>query len=257
MPPRLAWVGLVLVVLGAVAEEGEMLHVPDAGRRLAIGELYDARTDKQVSGSLWSKELIDNMMVEKPAQSSVYRFAYGDSFSHKSSLLDLSLEFALSFMGGDVKVDGSFKYLNDKRRTNRAVRMSLMHMMRTVQHNIDPFHDSMMNGMNLGILGKDIATHVVTGVTYGANAIATFESTYENEAEAEEIGVYFRLNLLVDDSKINIGVNVNISDQESSILNRTSVSLNGDIVPPVTQEIPSRPFEALKFMRQMHQFSLG
>eukprot|EP00755_Sulcionema_specki_P000592 Sspe_Gene.115430::Locus_102950_Transcript_1_1_Confidence_1.000_Length_351::g.115430::m.115430 len=102
------YTAILLVALWAgcatAGEKGEMLILPDLGRRLSLGNLYDARSHKPVSGSLWSRRLIDLSRVEKPARSSKYEFASEDTFSFKSKLLDISGDLAMSFMGGDVKV---------------------------------------------------------------------------------------------------------------------------------------------------------
>eukprot|EP00755_Sulcionema_specki_P008221 Sspe_Gene.5848::Locus_1947_Transcript_1_1_Confidence_1.000_Length_361::g.5848::m.5848 len=99
----LAAVAVLLLSHGA-AGEGKMLVMPDLGRRLALGNLYDARSDKPVSGSLWPREIIDQLRVEKPARSSEYKFALDDTLTEKAKLIDLGLDLKMSFMGGDVKV---------------------------------------------------------------------------------------------------------------------------------------------------------
>eukprot|EP00755_Sulcionema_specki_P017594 Sspe_Gene.64770::Locus_38370_Transcript_1_1_Confidence_1.000_Length_804::g.64770::m.64770 len=252
------WVRLALLVavLGA-AVGNEFMIVPDAGRRLLVGELYDARTHKQVGGSLWSKELIQELMVEKPARASKYDFSYDDKLSDKLSLLSVDVDFALSFMGGDIQIEGAVKFLNDKKKTSKATRMSLMQSIRTVKQTIDPFHDRLITAMNAQVIRKNIATHVVTGVTFGAESIATFETEYSNKEESQKVGVFLKMLLDLGENVIDIGVNVTIQEEERKMYERTKTKLNGDVVPPVTQELPTRPDEAVKFLRQMHQFSLG
>jgi len=237
---------------------GELLSVPDLGRRMRIGELYDARSEKPAGGFLWSPADLRAHTHTTPAQFSAYSFVNDDSFKHKSQLLDISMDMKLSLKAGMVNVAGSAKYLFDKKTTTKAVRMATAYKVRTIKQTLDAFHpDLPKTGPGFTqVTDKDIATHVVTSVTWGADCVAIFEQGFDSMAERELLAASLEISIR---GGFNFDLTTGYTNDQikSSRMNSTKVRLHGDVVPFGNETLPTTPAEALDFMKNLHLHGVG
>ena len=150
-----------------------LLEMPCLGRPFQLGMLYDCRNDGLIPGvTLWGP---DTLGTAKHAmmEGSDFEIITEDSFNQKTLHLDVSAGLKLSVLGGLVKAGGSGKFLYDRTTSKSQARVSLRYK-----------STSRFEQLNMSQLGKveyprvfedDIATHVVTGVLYGADAIFVFD----------------------------------------------------------------------------------
>ena len=254
--------GFLLVILlchvvGA-EEEGYMLYMPDAGRRMNLGSLWDARTHQPVHGFLWDQDTIQRNTVTTPIDHSRLEAVFLDDFRSKTTLTSVSLEFSLevNLLLVSAKVTCSMNYLTDKKRTTKVIRMTTGFTTRTVKETMDAFDGDPMRNMNkfaLGYCGQvnpdscKHATHVVTGVTYGANVYGVFETGFEDEKT--KISNTFKLKIKVSALGIGVGIEESktFTDDSASSSSYTTVSFFGDII--VDEETPRDPEGAAAFIR--------
>eukprot|EP00755_Sulcionema_specki_P022119 Sspe_Gene.75737::Locus_47318_Transcript_1_1_Confidence_1.000_Length_1569::g.75737::m.75737 len=252
---------LVLVLGVHGVPQGKILNLPDLGRRLYLGELYDATRHEVVNGKLWNTSMIAANKKVIPAQYSQIDYVYTDKMRDKANFMDIDIDFDLSLMGGKIEIAGAFRFLTDKKRTSRKVRMSMMHKLRTVKESIDIFDDAMRMAVNQRLIeGKTGATHVVTGVTWGANTILTLETDYASKFDKLLVELYLKVKMMVPIGPLTglgMALGLKFSDVDLEMSNRTSVYLHGDIAPPADRLLPTEPNEALHYMKHLHQLSLG
>ena len=84
------------------------------------GHLYYGTIDKVATDeSLWSRESLKERRITKQ-QSSDYKVHIAESQLDRANELDIKANLALSFMGGLIKITGSAKYLEDRKRKKNS-----------------------------------------------------------------------------------------------------------------------------------------
>ncbi|XP_030636209.1 stonustoxin subunit beta-like [Chanos chanos] len=155
------------------------------GRSLYLGTLYNACSDTLVPGmSLWSNEVIQKETKVNPQPNTSFQVAASESISEKIKLLDVSASVKASFFAGLVEVGGSAHYLNEKTSSKLQCRVTMQHQVNTV------FKELMFSELTVqypDVFKAKEATHVVTGVLYGANAILEFQDTASDASEKQTI----------------------------------------------------------------------
>jgi len=113
----------------------------------------------------------------------------------------VSAELKLSIFSGMVSLEGSGKYLSDKKESHKPVSPAL------VYHITTKFQRLVLNNLNTEFichdsLGLKDATHVVTGIKWGANANVTFEHANDENSDKEEVSG--KLRAAFEKVKINV-----------------------------------------------------
>ena len=98
-------------------------NLPAMGRDLAIGYLYDIRTDKIINRSLWDEEM-RTASTKNDKKTTDFRVAVSDTFEQRSSLMDISAEVSLSLIG-QGKLTGSAHYLNSRSSSAKSSSVTL------------------------------------------------------------------------------------------------------------------------------------
>uniref|UniRef100_A0A914V1Q6 SNTX MACPF/CDC-like domain-containing protein n=1 Tax=Plectus sambesii TaxID=2011161 RepID=A0A914V1Q6_9BILA len=113
--------------------------------------------------------------------------------SDKLKSLKLDGDVTLSCLCGMFRISGSARYLNEKKNSKKAVQCSFVQKIRTVDESISVKDDAIKDYYSTDI--GDEGTHVVTGISWGANATVTL--TYENNEgrSKDEIKSELKLNL--------------------------------------------------------------
>ncbi|KAM4538029.1 stonustoxin subunit alpha-like [Fundulus diaphanus] len=202
------------------------------GRPFVLGMLYDARKDQLITGfSLCDKETIQKNTTTKAQNSSSYHVTASDSFESKSSLLDVNVSLKASILGGLVEFGGSASYLNDKKRFKNQSRITLQYKATTTYEHLSLSHLQKTDLDARGYKPNLSATHVVTGILYGANAFFVFDSEKLDSSNLQKIGVTAELAI----NKIPIfsfeaKVKVELSDEEKAVTNKFSCKFYGDLI---------------------------
>ncbi|KAK5920130.1 hypothetical protein CgunFtcFv8_023969 [Champsocephalus gunnari] len=170
------------------SEVSGTMEVAALGRPFSLGMLYDCRKDSLVPGmTLWDREDLKDHIGERPQHYNDCNIVASESIEDKSKALNVEASLKASFLGGLVQVGGSAKYLNESKTSKNHARVTLNYQATT------KFHELSMN--HLGdvkkhqfVFEKGIATHVVTGILYGAQAFFVFDrevSVNENHQDIQ------------------------------------------------------------------------
>ena len=130
--------------------------------------------------------------------------------------LDVDASLKLSILSGLVHVEGAEKFLNDHKSSKKQARVSLKYSLTTKFEQLKM--DQLGNFEYTDVFGKDIATHVVTGIVYGADAFFVFD---------REVGENEDMKKIHGDLKVKVG---GLPELENLAIGKGSVDTNaGDI----------------------------
>uniref|UniRef100_A0A667ZT28 Uncharacterized protein n=1 Tax=Myripristis murdjan TaxID=586833 RepID=A0A667ZT28_9TELE len=153
------------------------------GRPFSLGMLYDCRQDSLIPGmTLWDPDALEKDAREKPQPHNDFEIVASESLEDKSSALNVDASLKASFLAGLVEVGGSAKYLNDSKISKNQARVTLKYKTTTKFQELSMKHLGRNNVKHPYVFDKGIATHVVTGILYGAQAFFVFDrEVSENE----------------------------------------------------------------------------
>ncbi|KAM4026903.1 verrucotoxin subunit beta-like [Anomaloglossus baeobatrachus] len=212
------------------------LEIPSLGRPFTLGMLYDSREEKLIPGfSLWNREdLTKNISIESECNT-FFEVLTCDTFSDKSSALNISGGLKISLWSGMVALEGSGAYLTETKESKQHVRGITLKYKRTTkfaQLNMD--HLSKQNITYHEAFEKGIVTHVVTGILYGAQAFFVFNQEITNSEKPKEVeGMLKKMALNIANF---VGVSKN---KETEKNNKFNCTFYGDFAlekKPVTYE---------------------
>ncbi|KAF3853076.1 hypothetical protein F7725_013764 [Dissostichus mawsoni] len=223
----------VCVVSSQQVEEmaSDHMNVAALGRPFTLGMLYDARSDTLVPGlGLWNDKTLEEKPTETPQQSSYFEISASDSTESKSSLLDIEASLKASFLGGLIAVGGSAEYLNDEKKFKNQSRVTFQYKATTnfKQLLIDQVT---LDTEQMEVIEKDLATHVVTGILYGANAFFVFDSEKLEASEVQEIEVSMQAVInKIPTFDVEGKVEIKLTDEEKALTEKFSCKFYGDFI---------------------------
>uniref|UniRef100_A0A3B3XN40 B30.2/SPRY domain-containing protein n=1 Tax=Poecilia mexicana TaxID=48701 RepID=A0A3B3XN40_9TELE len=208
-------------------------QVAALGRPFTLGMLYDANKDQIIPGvTLWDETTLEDMMMENSQHSSDFKITSSDSLDTKSSLLDVNASLKASFLGGLIEVGGSAKYLNDEKKSHNQSRITFQYKATTTFKQLNISADEMKKQLKIADEMKPLATHVVTGILYGANAFFVLDSNKVDTKTLRKI----EGNLQATINKFpGIGmsgeVDIKLSNEERAVADAFSCTFYGDLIP--------------------------
>uniref|UniRef100_A0A914CPR5 SNTX MACPF/CDC-like domain-containing protein n=1 Tax=Acrobeloides nanus TaxID=290746 RepID=A0A914CPR5_9BILA len=158
------------------------LVIPSLGRTASLGDVYDARRDEFVHGvSILQKSVPPELINTINNPTTEHDMFVTDKLSTKLTKLDLSAELKLSVLNGLVEVKGSASFINENKSTSHAFQYNLIQKITTLDEKINIQHEGITKCLTKNV--GDDGTHVVVGITYGANTVITL--TNENEEKED------------------------------------------------------------------------
>ncbi|XP_034025592.1 stonustoxin subunit alpha-like isoform X2 [Thalassophryne amazonica] len=223
----------------------EELVVAALGRPFTLGMLYDARTDKLIPGvTLWDAETRQENTAERPQPSSSFEISTSDSIAEKSTLLDVDASLKASFLGGLIEVGGSAKYLNDKKHSHHQSRVTLQYKATTKFKEVFLAPLDAKTKEQIGQIEQSLATHVVSGIVYGAQAFFVFDSKKSEDSSVQDIQGHMEAVIKkIPSFQIEGKVDIKLTDQEKALTDQFSCKFFGDFVLEVN---PSTFVDAVK-----------
>uniref|UniRef100_A0A3B3QT37 Uncharacterized protein n=1 Tax=Paramormyrops kingsleyae TaxID=1676925 RepID=A0A3B3QT37_9TELE len=224
------------------------IQIAALGRPLHPGMLYDCRDDSFIPGvTLWDAEDFENNMTVHEQNQTKSEITASDSLSKKSSLLDISASLKASFLGGLIEVGGSAKYLKDTVTTESQCRVTVHYSQKTVFKQLNMKNIS--NITYVDVLDQGTATHVVTGVLYGADAFMVFDQTASRNEDKQEIqGTLEVMVKKIPTISISGSGEVNIKEEDLNKVEKFQCTFYGDVI---LKENPTTYMEAVKVYKDL------
>ncbi|XP_023255269.1 verrucotoxin subunit beta-like [Seriola lalandi dorsalis] len=169
-------------------KSGGTMEVAALGRPFCLGMLYDCRSDSLVSGmTLWDLNDLKQNIRERPQNYNDFEIDSSVSIESKSLALNVEGSLKASFLSGLVEVEGSAKYLNDHKTSRNQARVTLTYKATTKVQELSMNHLGRGNVKHQYVFDKGIATHVVTGILYGAQAFFVFNREVSEKEDYQDI----------------------------------------------------------------------
>ncbi|XP_071318224.1 neoverrucotoxin subunit alpha-like [Trachinotus anak] len=226
----------------------DQMVVAALGRPFTLGTLYDAHKDELITAfTPWDKKTLQENSIKRSQQSSVYEITASDSIESKSSLLDIEASLRASFLCGLVEVGGSAKYLNDKKKSNNQSRVTFQYKATTMYEQLTMAHLEAIKEKE--VIENCSATHVVTGILYGANAFFVFDSDRVDASSVQNIqGSMEAVIKKIPSLDIEGRVDLKLSDEEKALTKKFSCKFYGDFI---LESNPATFEEAVKTYQQL------
>ncbi|XP_054876576.1 uncharacterized protein LOC129351652 [Poeciliopsis prolifica] len=213
-------------------ESEKMIKVATLGRPFSLGMLYDCRQDEVIPGlTLWDRDDLEKDKRETTKPNSDFEIVASESIEDKSSALDVEASLKASFLGGLVKVEGSAKYLNDKMTSKNQARVTLKYKATTKFQELSMNHLGRGNMKHPYVFENKIATHVVTGILYGAQAFFVFDRE-KSETENHQ-DIHGNLKVLIDKIPtltIEGEGSLHMEDKDKELMQKFSCKFYGDFL---------------------------
>ncbi|KAM9321725.1 uncharacterized protein KZ484_021920 [Pholidichthys leucotaenia] len=165
-----------------------MMEVAALGRPFSLGMLYDCRKDALIPGmTLWDRDVLKSDIGERPQFYNDFEIVTSDSIEDKSSALNVSASLKASFLSGLVEVGGAARYLKDTKTSKNQVTVTLNYKVTTKVLELSMNHLGKKNVKYPAIYKKDLATHVVTAILFGAQAFFVFEREVSDKEDYQGI----------------------------------------------------------------------
>ncbi|KAM8730515.1 neoverrucotoxin subunit alpha-like [Acanthopagrus schlegelii] len=208
------------------------MAVAALGRPFTLGMLYDGRKDELIPGStLWDETTLQNSTGRSSQYSSEFEITASDSIESKSSLMDIEGSLKVSFMSGLIEVGGSAKYLNDTKKFKNQSRVTCRYKATTHFNQLSVTKLGTMNPQQIEVIKKGTATHVVTGILYGANAFFVFDSEKLEASSVQDIQGHMEA-VIKKIPKFNIegSITAQLTEEEKALTNKFSCKFYGDFI---------------------------
>jgi len=159
-------------------------------------------------------------------------------------------QFQVSALGGLLSLSGSGQYLNDKKSSARTVKSSLLYNIKTKEESVNIYHKDLKDqGMfALPAIQTGMATHVVVGISWGANTILSCE--YHNNDNRDVTVIKGNLSAKLE--KMSLGISgkasAEITEDDNSKDLKFEIHMYGDILPN-NEELPTTFEGALELMK--------
>lgn len=147
-------------------------------------------------------------------------------------------------------MEGSGRYLNDQKTSARAVRSSLLYNIKTKEENVNIYHESVRDAFSIDSIKNGLATHVVVGISWGANSVLTCEYQNRNNRDVTEIQGSLSASLKKLSLSISGKASVEFNEADSGESIRFDIKVFGDVLPR-NEDLPTTFEGALNFMKQM------
>ncbi|CAF3697790.1 unnamed protein product [Adineta steineri] len=227
----------------------QVITMVTLGRPFHLGMLYDVRSDKLITGvTLWDPQNLVNNTITRKQPYTGYEVVTEDSLQHKAHALGVEASLKLSLLGGLMSISGSAKYAEDSQKTNHEARLTLKYSTTTHFQELTMKHLGKGNIDHPDLLDENRATHVVTGVVYGAEAFFIFDRTISDSESKKEVSG--KLQAVFKNPIFNIEgeAKLRLNDQEKHFVDKLHCKFYGDF--HLTQN-PNNFEEAVKIYRQL------
>uniref|UniRef100_A0A4W5JHG4 Uncharacterized protein n=1 Tax=Hucho hucho TaxID=62062 RepID=A0A4W5JHG4_9TELE len=166
------------------------------GRPFSLGMLYDCRSDHLIPGlTLWDEESLRRDIITTDEPFTDFKVITSDSTADKYSVLNVNGSLKASCLAGLVKVEGSAKYLKDVKESQNQARVTLWYTTTRKNTQLSMNQLGQEHIKYKEVFREGIATHVVTGILYGANAFFVFDREVSSDEDRKDIEGNFKVTL--------------------------------------------------------------
>ncbi|ROT36390.1 hypothetical protein SODALDRAFT_282232, partial [Sodiomyces alkalinus F11] len=144
---------------------------PALGRVATLGDLYDARRDDFLPLNLICGEVPPSAVDSHPNPSRETHFSETDTYTERFNHMKVDPELAASMLANMVKATGAGAYLTTKGYQGMSAMTTLYHTVTICETRLLLNSPDLAAVLDTDKLQNDTATHVLVGITWGAQTI--------------------------------------------------------------------------------------
>ncbi|CAL8369516.1 unnamed protein product [Boreogadus saida] len=211
-------------------DSGKTVVLAALGRPFRLGMLYDCRNDSLIPApTLWDREALEKDTDERTQPKSDFDIVASDSIEDKSSALNVEASLKASFLCGMVEVDGSAKFLKDSKISRNQARVTLKYKNITKFKELSMNHICRCNVKHPYVFESGQATHVVTGILYGAQAFFVFDREVSQKEDRQDIEGNLKVLIQkIPSLMIDSQGSLNMADTDIANVDKFSCKFHGD-----------------------------
>ncbi|KAL2865912.1 uncharacterized protein BJX67DRAFT_388865 [Aspergillus lucknowensis] len=156
------------------------------GQTATIGTLYDARTESFLDESLLVGEIPADAVSSTTLNRSQTMLVKTGSIKERFETLDVSPELGASLLAGQVNPRGSARYLSQQEDSVPTAQRAVVLTVTTKIEQLNFMVGNTRDTLNFDVLANSTATHVLTGVTWGARAVVSAQKRITHDAGQEK-----------------------------------------------------------------------
>ncbi|KAM8728137.1 neoverrucotoxin subunit beta-like isoform 1-T2 [Acanthopagrus schlegelii] len=212
--------------------DSNTIEVAALGRPFSLGMLYDCRRDLLIPGmTLWGHDDLVQYIRERRQHYSAFEIVASESIEDKTSALDVSASLKASFLSGIVEVGGAAKYLSHDKKSKKEATVTLKYEATTKFEQLSMDHLGTKNLRYLDDFEQGKATHVVTGILYGAKAFFVFNSDVSNDENCQEVEGKLKVMInKIPSISINGEGSLQMKTEEKKSVEKFSCKFHGDFL---------------------------
>lgn len=210
---------------------------------------------------LWDDDSPQIKIIENTKPFSALEISSSDSLESRSFLLTVDASLKASFISGLIEVGGSANYLRDKKKFQHQSRVTCQYKATTMFKELSVIDLESLNNQQVEVIRKGLATHVVTGILYGANAFFVFDSEKLDASSVQDLQCNMEAVIKKIPSFHNGGkVDIKLTDEEKALTDRFSCKFYGDFIldtnPVKFEEVVKTYVELPKLLGEMGEKSV-
>ena len=152
-----------------------------------------------------------------------------------------------------LPIEGLGRFLSDKKSSAKTVKSSLLYNIKTKEETLNIFHQDLKDVFVLDAIKSGTATHVVVGITWGADTILTTE--YQNTENRNVKEVEGKMAAKFDKISFSIKGEGDVDHQKKGTNEELQFKIHmyGNILPG-NDPLPTNLEDALTLMKKMPQY---
>ncbi|KAG0358975.1 hypothetical protein BGZ54_010197 [Gamsiella multidivaricata] len=232
------------------------MDIPNVGQAMALGDLYNARTGHCTNVSVLKNALPQTLIESRDENAINTKFISEETYKEKFEAFEINGNLKLNILANLVTLNAQGKYLTTEKKSSKSVKVSMSYAVQTKLDRINIRSDMIREYINTKALDDPEATHVVTGIQWGANMVCSFEhSLNEGETKKEVSGT---LSASCNTVKVGVELGGGLTEEteQSNKDMSVQISILGDIVLKA-DSYPTTVEDAVQLMRQVPEFVKG
>ncbi|XP_054161244.1 cytolytic toxin-alpha-like [Oppia nitens] len=164
--------------------------------------------------------------------------------------MDIGASLKMSILVGMIKIglSGSAHFLSETKTNYRYAKVSVIQKMKTKEESININDESLKPLIDMKLLDKIDATHVVVGKVFGGNVIVSVENKNEENKDVYQLEGRLAADIKLNFLDISGGVDGSTKIKNITKLNTYDFKIVGDIIPDA---MPVTVAEALNYTRDI------
>lgn len=168
--------------------------IPSLGRSFHLGMLYNLPKDEVIAGvTLWGGDTLQSNSIRSPNFSCMYDVKSIDTTEERFKSLSIDGDASLSVICNLVKAEGAATFLQNRKASENVASVTMKYHVQTYFDQLPM--EKLGNPEYLDSLKQVEATHVVTGIQYGADAFFVFEKGIEKTENRMEVEGRMKLHI--------------------------------------------------------------